>query len=83
MIVLDGYVVSMPAADLEDIAPIISTRLNGEIIPIRENEPYWVVFPYDSDPKYQTKINFARSIWQLTHIKVMYRYWFISRYNMV
>jgi hypothetical protein len=71
MVALDGYSVSMPVADLEENAPIISTRLNGEIIPIRENGPYWVVFPYDSDPKYQTEINFARSIWQLTHIRVM------------
>ena len=71
MVALDGYSVSMPVADLEENAPIISTRLNGEIIPIRKNGPYWVVFPYDSDPKYQTEINFARSIWQLTHIRVM------------
>ena len=68
---LDGYAVSMPIADLEDNAPIISTRLNGEIMPIRRNGPYWVVFPYDSDPKYQTEVNFARSIWQLTHIRVV------------
>jgi hypothetical protein len=71
MTALDGYTVSMPIADLEENAPIISTRLNGEIISIRENGPYWVVFPYDSNPKYQTEINFARSIWQLTHIRVM------------
>ena len=71
MIALDGYTVSMPIADLEDNAPIISTRLNGEIMSIRRNGPYWVVFPYDSDPKYQTEVNFARSIWQLTHIRVV------------
>ena len=71
MTALDGYAVSMPIADLEDNAPIISTRLNGKIIPIRENGPYWIVFPYDSDKKYQTEINFARSIWQLKHIRVM------------
>ena len=71
MTALDGYAVSMPIADLEDNAPIISTRLNGKIIPIRENGPYWVVFPYGSDKKYQTEINFARSIWQLKHIRVM------------
>ena len=71
MTALDGYTVSTPIADLEDNAPIISTRLNGKIIPIRENGPYWVVFPYGSDKKYQTEINFARSIWQLKHIRVM------------
>ena len=71
MIALDGYAVSMPIADLEENAPIISTRLNGEIIPVRKNGPYWVVFPYDSNPKYQTEINFSRSIWQLKHIRVI------------
>ena len=68
---LDGYAISMPIADLEDNAPIISTRLNGEIMSIRRNGPYWVVFPYDIDPKYQTEVNFGRSIWQLTHIRVV------------
>ena len=71
MIALDGYAVSMPIADLEENAPIISTRLNGQIIPVLKNGPYWVVFPYDSNPKYQTEINFSRSIWQLTHIRVI------------
>lgn len=71
VIALDGYAVSMPIADLEDNAPIIVTCLNGEIMLICKNVPYWVVFPYDSDPKYQTEINFARSIWQLTHIRVV------------
>ena len=68
---LDNYSIVMPIADLEDGAPIIVTRMNREIIPVLKNGPYWLVFPYDSDPKYQTEVTYGRSIWQLTELWVV------------
>ena len=65
MVALNDYAVTMPVADLEDVAPILATRMNGETMSVRDKGPYWVVFPYDSDPKYSTETNYARSIWQL------------------
>ena len=65
MSALNDYSVEMPVADLEEDAPIIATRMNGEIMPVREKGPYWVVYPFDSNPKYQTEATYARSVWQL------------------
>lgn len=71
MVALNDYAVTMPMADLEDGAPIVATRMNGETMSVRDKGPYWVVFPYDSDPKYSTETNYSRSIWQLNRLKVI------------
>ena len=71
MVALNDYAVTMPIAELEDEAPIVATRMNGKTMSVRDKGPYWVVFPYDSDPKYSTETNYSRSIWQLIQLKVM------------
>ncbi len=71
MVALNDYAVTMPVADLEDGAPILATRMDGETMSVRDKGPYWVVFPYDSDPKYNTETNYARSIWQLNRLRVV------------
>ena len=71
MVALNDYAVSMPIDALEDTAPIVATRMNGETMSVRDKGPYWVVFPYDSDPKYRTEPIYALSIWQLNRLKVV------------
>jgi len=71
MVALNDYKVEMPLDRLEDGAPILATRMNGETMSVRDKGPYWVVFPYDSDTKYQTETTYAWSIWQLNRLKVV------------
>ncbi|MEX0312138.1 MAG: oxidoreductase [Tateyamaria sp.] len=71
MVALNDYKVTMDLADLEDAAPIVATRMNGEVMSVRDKGPYWVVFPYDQDPKYQTETIYSLSIWQLNRLKVV------------
>lgn len=71
MVALNDYSVTMPISDLEDSAPIIATRMDGSIMSVRDKGPFWVVFPYDRDPKYSTEVTFARSIWQLNRLNVI------------
>jgi hypothetical protein len=71
MIALNDYSVSMPIAELEDDAPIIATRMDGDTMSVRDKGPYWVVFPYDSATEYQSEIVYSRSIWQLNRLMVI------------
>lgn len=71
MVALNDYKVTMPLAELEDDAPIIATRMDGETMSVRDKGPYWVVFPYDQDPKYRAETIYTFSIWQLKHLKVV------------
>ena len=65
----NDYAVEIPVADLEDTAPIVADLLNDKPFSRREKGPLWIVFPYDSDPRYRSEENFARSIWQLVRIE--------------
>jgi hypothetical protein len=71
MIALNDYSVSMPISELAANAPIIATRMNSETMSVRDKGPYWVVFPYDSDTRYQSEIVYSRSIWQLNRLMVL------------
>lgn len=71
MSALNDYAVEMPTAELENDAPIIATRMNGQTMPVREKGPYWVVYPFDSSAEYRTEGKYAQSIWQLKTLAVM------------
>ena len=71
MTALNAYSVEMPMDEVEEDYPIIATRMNGETMPVRDKGPYWVVYPYDSDPKFETETIYARSVWQLTKLEVV------------
>ena len=67
---LNDYTIQIPFDTLEDDAPIIATRIDGEHFPRREKGPLWIVYPYDSARKYQAEMVYGRSIWQLSDLSV-------------
>ncbi|MEP2783069.1 MAG: oxidoreductase [Pseudoruegeria sp.] len=71
MVALNDYAVAIPFADLNDDAPIVATRMDGKLMSVRDKGPYWVVYPYDLDLKYQNETAYSRSIWQLNRLKVI------------
>ncbi len=72
MSALNDYSMEMPVSELEEYAPIIATRMNGELMSVRDKGPYWVIFPFDEAPdRYRTETNHARSVWQLVRLSVV------------
>ena len=71
LVALNDYAITIPIDELEDTTPIVATRIDGEIMSVRDKGPFWVVYPYDSDPKYRTDVVYARSIWQLNRLNVV------------
>ncbi|WP_415922270.1 molybdopterin-dependent oxidoreductase [Tateyamaria sp. SN6-1] len=71
MVALNDYKVAMPLSELEDGAPIVATRMDGAVMSVRDKGPFWVVFPYDADAKYQTETIYSYSIWQLNRLEVV------------
>lgn len=67
---LNDYHITMPVSDaLEDDALLAYWR-NDAVMTPRENGPLWLLYDYDSDPKYRAETYYARSIWQLYRITV-------------
>lgn len=69
-IAANDYAVEVPISDAIEGGPVIAFRRNGEPMSLRDNGPLWLVYPYDSNPDYQSEIIYARSIWQLERIEV-------------
>lgn len=67
-IALNDYRVEIPVGSLSDKAPIVAILANGEVMSPRDKGPLWIVYPYDSDLKFQTEVTYSRSIWQLNRI---------------
>ena len=68
---LNDYAVQMPAAEVEPGAPILAYMMDGAVMPIRDKGPIWLIYPYDSAPRYRTDTFFSRSVWQLDRIDVL------------
>ena len=61
----NDYFVEIPVADLRDSPALIAYHMNGEPMSTRDKGPFWLVYPYDSDMKYQSETYYSRSIWQI------------------
>ena len=70
MVAINDYSVSIPKDGFDEEAPIIALRKNGAPFGVRDKGPLWVVYPYDSDPKFQSEAIYAYSVCQLNRIKV-------------
>jgi hypothetical protein len=67
---LNEYLIEIPLEDIVPGGPLVAYEWNGERMSPRDKGPLWVVFPYDSDAKFQTETVYAQSIWQLDRIEV-------------
>lgn len=68
---INDYRVEIPVAEITLGGALIAYQMNGARMPVREKGPLWIVYPYDSDRKYQSEVVFSRSVWQLSHIEII------------
>lgn len=68
---INDYHVKIPVAEARDSAALIAYRMNGQAMSTRDKGPFWLVYPYDSDPRYQSETYYSRSIWQIDRIRVL------------
>jgi len=69
-IALNDYKVSIPVSDSLRFDVVLALRINGELIPVRNKGPLFVVYPYDSHEELRSTLYYSRSIWQLKAIEV-------------
>ncbi|WP_353681595.1 molybdopterin-dependent oxidoreductase [Actibacterium sp.] len=67
---INDYSVTIPMTDATADGPIIAYAANGAPMSRRGKGPLWIVYPYDSDLKFQTETIYSRSIWQLDRLTI-------------
>lgn len=70
-IAINDYAVQIPVGDAREGPALIAYEINGAEMSIRNKGPLWIVYPFDSDPKFQSETYHSRSIWQLDRIMVV------------
>ncbi|NND41052.1 MAG: oxidoreductase [Silicimonas sp.] len=68
---INGYFIEIPLSDAVEGGPIIAYRRNGSDMTVRDKGPFWIIYPFDSNPDYQSEVIYSRSIWQLNRLEVL------------
>lgn len=68
---INDYAIEIPVTDAIPGGPIIAYERNGATMSVRDKGPLWIVYPYDSNPEYQSEVTYSRSIWQLDRLELL------------
>lgn len=68
---INDYGIEIPVSDAVPDGPILAYLNNGKPMSVREKGPLWIIYPYDTNPDYQSETIYSRSIWQLNRIEVI------------
>ena len=68
---INDYAVEIPVESIWAQDPIVAYEMDGAAMSRRQKGPLWIVYPYDSDTKYQTEVIYSRSIWQLDRLEIV------------
>lgn len=69
-VALNDYSADIPLEDFAALPVILATRINGELLSVRDKGPLFVIYPFDLDPELNNEVTFSRSVWQVGEVKV-------------
>ncbi len=70
MVALDDYSVRVPVSDAAQFNPVLSRRMNGVALKVRDRGPLFLIYPFDDRPALRDELYYNRSIWHLARIVV-------------
>jgi len=67
---LNDFEAEIPIDDFLRFDVMLATRIDGELISVREKGPVFIIYPFDEEPQLYTERYFNRSVWQVMSITV-------------
>lgn len=67
---LNDYSVDIPTSDFAKFGVILAVRRNGQYMPVDDQGPFFIIYPFDSDPTLQGQPYHGRAVWQVKEISV-------------
>jgi hypothetical protein len=67
---LNDYSVDIPTSDFSEFGTILAIKRNGEYMPVDDQGPFFVMYPFDSNPVLQGQPYHGRAVWQVKEISV-------------
>ena len=68
---LNDYAAEVPMDDATTLDTMLATKMNGEIMSVRDKGPLMLVYPFDLDKGLYNEKYFGRSVWQIKEIEVL------------
>lgn len=68
---IDGYSAVIAFDMITERAPLLAFQRNGAPMPLRNQGPFWLIFPYDDDPAFRTESIYAKSVWQIEEMSII------------
>lgn len=68
---VSDFAIDIPLDEIGPDAPIIAYLRDGAPMSRRDKGPLWLLYPYDSDKKYQSEVTYTRSVAQLDRIEIL------------
>ena len=70
VVALNDYSSEVPFSDFSEHQVILAVKRNGQYMPVDDQGPFFIIYPYDSDEALQTQVYYGRSVWQVKEIVV-------------
>jgi hypothetical protein len=70
VIALNDYSAEVPAEDFIKFDVILALKKNDAYLPVRNQGPIFVIYPFDTNPNLYNEVYFGRSVWQVKSIEV-------------
>ena len=67
---LNDYSAEVPAEDFMKLDVILALKKNDAYLPVRNQGPIFVIYPFDTNPNLYNEVDFGRSVWQVKSIEV-------------
>jgi hypothetical protein len=67
---LNDYSVDVPTADFAQYGVILAVKRSGSYMPVDDQGPFFVMYPFDSNPTLRGQPYYGRAVWQVKAITV-------------
>lgn len=67
---LNDYSVDIPTSDFAAFGVILAVKRDGQYMPVDDQGPFFIIYPFDSNPVLQGQPYHGRAVWQVKEISV-------------
>ena len=67
---LNDYEYTIPLEDFDRYDVLLATRVNGQLMRVRDKGPLWIVYPWSDHPELDDFATREKSVWQLNALHV-------------
>lgn len=67
---INDYVTEIPVNDFRDFAVVLATKIDGQLMSVRDKGPIFVIYPFDDRPELNNETYYGRSAWQVKSIEI-------------